>query len=1505
MREAEAPTTKGAQRLTESERSQLQDLVNEEASKGAVFEQKGLPEGVSYRRPKQAPSQQEYERNRRREDIEAGLVSESGYYLDEPLRTTLPEPTPTPERVRAGTTVVETGTGKAIEKPIPLSKLQKSRLRAALARGASEQTIINILRLEAPENPMARTRAVIQKALEETGTGERRGIISGSALEKWADERLAGLQRLGIKPEPVGPDILAAAAIKGAALIEKGIVKASEWAADMVKQFGEGIRPFLDDLLIQSYRLKARSASDPISSLKEQLDSPTSNKSNQATSIPFGLEIKSVEQLDALKSLFDGYKKEAATFRAQFETLAKTDSAAADKAFNRATLERQKASLIRETVETATDTGSHVEGEGGAVPTNYGTRGLNWKEKPEAAEWLRKNGSSLEIKLPDELTVKETPTAPSQALAKPEGPKTLPPDTKQIPPNSSFIQVVDYDGNTTGFVVFPHDGTIEGIRKAAKEATKYANQNFAWKDEFYNTNSRRGATGPTGQLQWVISPNLLHIAESSTPLAQYILGDVKAFAKDRAKRAVEAKKQGDAEAANKAIMEQVNELEKYAAEAEAAAKSLAEEYRDALEKQKAGEDVKSIDDRFSKWSDYLNHLNRHTSGQIEAAAKYSREAAKWRGQLVKGATVTKETPVEKPVESTTKSPTAESDIITKLNDLKFKTDTGLGPELHALRPDILKRVGKQAWNDAIDVAITAVKAGRAIGKAIDEAVAYLKSKFPDLEEQPVIDALNQKLSPKKEAAPATQAAPPEPTQMITEKAAKAMESKVKLPVQKDVEKLRSQLDLFNNEIGDALTQGGQFLPKELRPKVAKGKPAEKKTVTNKEINQYFVNKLVTIRREFNRIRTQLERQADPESMQYFKVLQERFELAFKQVQDLRRASHEALYFWNEIKAEYQQIAEAAGKMPEVKRQIPVIDQIVKDFRDQNFKQAGKHLVDYLRMNLFTLGSWTLDFGTNAIVAATRLPAFAAMDAINLATGKPAYRMATALRALQLSSKNLIPFTERFRLPEQIETELGTTAGSEFAGRGKEVMIDFSEIIRNNPTLQNKLKNADLVLGAPIRLKRAVDTFFGRLGATAELYNSAYVEGRSKGLKGDQLKTFVEEYVNNPPESAISQAVKVGKEFKFNRDLSKWEESVANSMGVKLFAETFPRWTFQFVRWAGEMIGADPSFYKQVVTGKATPESVVNYLTKAATGWGAIYMFNQLLYDNVDANSMEYVTEEGDRTRLSGRTPLPELFFVNAVIRGDYDKAKAALAHLSVPGARLLGGEPAGIISPLIDTIRESIRGRYTAQRTASELENIANNAIPGKSVLGMIRSLFDPTIREGFGAPIPGVASLLPQKTSVTTGEPLAPKQRIPGTGVEIPTVGGTPFPGAVRVLNDIEETLLNHGYGLTRPRRTSIIDLPAEDVSKELRREYEQRVGQNVKRILGEGIADPEFNKAPFDVRRELLGEWLALAREMAKYELADKYDKSPEPVESVPLNIQRLPERLKRERAIDFQED
>lgn len=732
--------------------------------------------------------------------------------------------------------------------------------------------------------------------------------------------------------------------------------------------------------------------------------------------------------------------------------------------------------------------------------------------------------------------------------------------------------------------------------------------------------------------------------------------------------------------------------------------------------------------------------------------------------------------------------------------------------------------------------------------------------------------------------------------MITEMAAKAMEQKVELPAQMDITRLQEQLNIFNEEIGSALESGGQFLPKELRPEVAKGAPAESGTVTSKAINQYFVNKLSTIRKQFNDARAKVAQQGDVEAGTYLDALQKRFENAFGQVQELRRASHESLYFWNEIKAEYQQIAQAAGVMPEIKRQIPILDQIWKDFRENKPLDAGKHLVDYLRMNLFTVGSWTLDFGTNLLVGASKLPAWAVMDAAHFVRGKPAEQVLSGLRALKLSGQNLIPFAKRFRLPEQIEAELGTTAGAEFAGRGKEVMVDFSEILKDNPALASKLKNADYVLGGPVRMKRAVDGFFGRLGAASDLYNHAYTEGRGRGLKGDELKAFVEEYVASPPQNAMESAIKVGKEFKFNRDLTAWEEKFASNTATKLLIESFPRWTMQFARWAGEMIGVNPSFFKKVVTGKATPAQTLEYLSEAATGWGGITMFNQLFYDNVDANTMEYVNENGDRTRLSGRTPAPELFFVSALLRGDTDKAKAALSHLSLPGAKLIGGEPSGILSPLIETMRESIRGRYTAEMTARELTQLANNAIPGKSMLSLARSIYDPTVREGFGAPIPGVGDLLPQRSNVTTGEPLAPKQRIPGTSIELPSVGGTPFPGAVRVLNDIEKVLMNHGFALTRPRRTSIIELPPEDVSKELRREYEVRVGKNIQRIVSEGVAMKEWQEASFDARREALRIWMESARAAARVELAEKYGSSAKPSKSVPLNIQRLPAKMKQ---------
>lgn len=116
----------------------------------------------------------------------------------------------------------------------------------------------------------------------------------------------------------------------------------------------------------------------------------------------------------------------------------------------------------------------------------------------------------------------ETPVAPTEA------PVVLTSKSEKIPPNSSFIEVVDYDGNLTARVALPHNGTPEGAVESAKRVQAHANRNFAWKSEFYNTNSRLGATDANGKLKWVISPNMAHVAEAGTKEARYILGDLSA-----------------------------------------------------------------------------------------------------------------------------------------------------------------------------------------------------------------------------------------------------------------------------------------------------------------------------------------------------------------------------------------------------------------------------------------------------------------------------------------------------------------------------------------------------------------------------------------------------------------------------------------------------------------------------------------------------------------------------------------------------------------------------------------------------------------------------------------------------------------------------------------------------------------------------------------------------------------------------------------------------------------
>lgn len=104
------------------------------------------------------------------------------------------------------------------------------------------------------------------------------GIISGTAIEDWANGVLRG------GGTHLGPDVLAAYAVKGAAVIERGVRNFAEWSKEMIKEFGEDIKPQLRNLYNQSVSLWQQSLDQP----KEKAPSSGVSGKAQPSEAPVG-----------------------------------------------------------------------------------------------------------------------------------------------------------------------------------------------------------------------------------------------------------------------------------------------------------------------------------------------------------------------------------------------------------------------------------------------------------------------------------------------------------------------------------------------------------------------------------------------------------------------------------------------------------------------------------------------------------------------------------------------------------------------------------------------------------------------------------------------------------------------------------------------------------------------------------------------------------------------------------------------------------------------------------------------------------------------------------------------------------------------------------------------------------------------------------------------------------------------------------------------------------------
>jgi hypothetical protein len=147
---------------------------------------------------------------------------------------------------------------------------QKIRRQQDFERARAEQLSQNMADYEAsllhPDKPLTDNQIKIvedslKKAiLENQIPGERKGVISGSRLEEWADKVLSTDPRKRVSINPIGSigESLAATIVKGAALLERGAMNFAEWSKAMVNEYGKDIEPFLKKVYVQSIHLSSK-----------------------------------------------------------------------------------------------------------------------------------------------------------------------------------------------------------------------------------------------------------------------------------------------------------------------------------------------------------------------------------------------------------------------------------------------------------------------------------------------------------------------------------------------------------------------------------------------------------------------------------------------------------------------------------------------------------------------------------------------------------------------------------------------------------------------------------------------------------------------------------------------------------------------------------------------------------------------------------------------------------------------------------------------------------------------------------------------------------------------------------------------------------------------------------------------------------------------------------------------------------------------------------------------
>ncbi len=670
-----------------------------------------------------------------------------------------------------------------------------------------------------------------------------------------------------------------------------------------------------------------------------------------------------------------------------------------------------------------------------------------------------------------------------------------------------------------------------------------------------------------------------------------------------------------------------------------------------------------------------------------------------------------------------------------------------------------------------------------------------------------------------------------------------------------------------------LPEGARAAFRSTKPAGATESDIQKTLVSGNTVNA-LRQEMSSLVSEYNSLERQLAAQGDAASVNTSKIIgdsmrqiQSQLNLSVQKWKLSRFASNRAVSAFNnpfpvDVIATLKRNGEMLGMLKDVKERLPITTNIIESLKNMGRlapaekSQLLRDVINQFKLNLFSPLSFTLDFGTNAAEIVAQGAGHLGQDLVRV--GKNGDASFSGISGLMKSLKRHASSVEKLGFhpePPELSALLDdTTAGGESIRNSK-----WGTFTRRETPFSTAF---DYLVGAPLYAKGMVDNASKRVAAMGYIYGEAGRRATAAGLSGLEKERFIDGFVKQMPDDVATKALEFANKAGFNRQLTRLEERYANSPMTTLFVDTFARWPLQFGRWGAEMLGYNPG-----VMSRGAP-AVGEYLAKTATGYGGLYLVNSTLYDRVDFNTMEYVKPNGDRTRLSNRDPLTTSLFMLAVLHGDKDKAAAALQFASLPGAKIVSYSPSsgassgagGLLTGILNQFQQLAGSRsVNPRRVKDEIDSIVNRAIPGQALLGLIKTIIDPTVRQGIGAGIPGLSLAKKPVVDPTTGKPLVPRQRIPLIGAEVPSVLGTPFPGATRVLNPMEKLLFKYGMSVGRGVRTSLAGVPPNLVPNSMRDEWVTELGIQRQVLFRRMLTDPQeferiFNSSTPDITRELV---------------------------------------------------